>query len=88
MEFPTREKLEELAVQSMRLGFNMGVTSIRLKVMEAFTPYIDKDILGSDLFTTRDIMQLALDTLQDFDADPEFEKMREVMKGLDTKGFM
>jgi hypothetical protein len=56
--------------------------------MEAFTPYIDKDILGSDLFTTRDIMQLALDTLQDFDADPEFEKMREVMKGLDTKGFM
>lgn len=88
MDFPSREKLEELAIQSMRLGFNMGVTSIRLKMMEAFTPYIDKEILGSDLLTTRDIIELALYTLQDFEADPEFEKMREVMKGLGSKDIM
>lgn len=88
MDELAREKLEELALQSMRLGFNMGVTSIRLKVMETFTPYIDKDILGSDLFTTRDIMSLVLDTMKDFEAEPEFQKMREVMKGLGTKDFL
>ena len=87
MEELSRQKLEELAVQSMRLGFNMGVTAIRLKAMEAFTPYIDKDILASDLFTSRDMIALALDTLRDFEADPEFEKMREVMRGLGTKDF-
>lgn len=78
-----KDKIIDLAEQSMRLGFSMGVTTMRLKVMENLTPYIDKEILASQLLTSSDVIQLVLNSLNDLDAEAEFQKMRAVMKGLE-----
>jgi hypothetical protein len=75
-------KIKDLILQSQKLGFAMGVTAMRLKLMESLAPYIDLEVIDSDLFTVRDSIQLVLDSLKDFDQDTEFLKIYEVMVGL------
>jgi len=75
-------KIKDLILQSQKLGFAMGVTAMRLKLMESLAPYIDLEVIDSNLFTARDSMQLILDALKDFDQDAEFLKIYEVMVGL------
>jgi hypothetical protein len=74
------ERLKELVMQAMNMGFSMGVVTARVKLMESLEPYLSTDILTSDLLTSRDVMKIALDALQEIDLEKEFEKMRAVVE--------
>jgi hypothetical protein len=77
-------KVKVLVDNSINLGFNMGVVSMRLKVMEILQPYLSQDVLESDLLTSRDVMRMIFDGLGDFDTEAEFVKMRATMNGLEN----
>ncbi len=77
-------RVKILVENSINLGFTMGVVSMRLKVMEILQPYLSQDVLQSELLTTRDVMRLIFEGLNDFDTEAEFEKMRATMNGLEN----
>lgn len=74
------DRFKATVMQAMNMGFSMGVVTARLKLMEALEPYLAADILTSDLLTSRDVMKIALDGLQEIDLDKEFEKMRAIVE--------
>lgn len=77
-----REKMLQVIKASTTLGFQMGATSMRLKVMETLMPYLENKLLDSGLITIRDIIKMVGDTLIDFDVNQEYEKMQEMMDGM------
>lgn len=74
-----KEKIKDLSTSSMRLGFHMGVIAMRLKVMETIVPYLDEQVIESDLLTKRDALRLALEAISDFNSEIEFERMKIVV---------
>lgn len=82
-----KEKINEVIAMTMELGFNMGVTSMRLRMMETLMPYIDAAVLTSNLLTTRDVIKMMSDTMTDFNLEQEYELIRATMKGLGNHEF-
>ena len=81
-EMEMQNKINEVIAMSTSLGFNMGVTSMRLKIMEALMPYLEGGVLASDLLTSRDVVNLVADAMKDFDVETEYELFSKTMKGL------
>ena len=73
------KRVQKLVNTSIELGFSMGVVAMRLKVMEIVEPYLDQDVLASDLLTSRDVMKMIFEGLQEFDNDTELAKMSAVV---------
>lgn len=82
-----KEKLNEVIAMTMQLGFNMGVASMRLRMMETLMPYLDVSVLTSELLTSRDVIKMMSDTMTDFDMEKEYELIRATMKGLNENDF-
>lgn len=82
-----KQKFNEVMTMTLELGFNMGAVSMRLKMMETLMPYLDPDVIMSDLLTTRDVIKLMSDTMQDFDMKQEFDSMRVTMEGMNGTKF-
>jgi len=78
-------KIKQLSTASMTLGFNMGVVAFRLRLLETIAPYIDADVLDSKLLTVRDVMNLIVEAMQEFQTEEEFAKMRVIMEGLSER---
>lgn len=77
-------RVKILVENSINLGFSMGVVSMRLKVMEVLQPYLSPDVLESELLTTRDVMRMIFEGLQEFDTEAEFARMRATLNGLEN----
>lgn len=73
------QRVQKLVNTSIELGFSMGVVAMRLKVMEIVQPYLDQDVLTSDLLTSRDVMRMIFEGLNEFDNDVELAKMSAVV---------
>lgn len=82
-----KEKINEVISMTMELGFSMGVTSMRLRMMETLMPYLDAAVLTSELLTTRDVIKMMSDTMTDFNMEKEYELIRATMKGLNENDF-
>ena len=82
-----KEKINDLISLTMELGFNMGAVSMRLKMMEALTPYIDNNLIDSQLITVRDIIKIMADTMTDYDIKKEFAVSRTMMEGMNNGNF-
>lgn len=76
------EKVKEVISISMNTGFHMGATSMRLKMMETLTPYLDNGVIDSGLLTIRDVFKIVADTLTDYDIPKEYEIMKEMIDKL------
>ena len=81
-EMEMQNKINEVIAMSTSLGFNMGTTSMRLKIMEALMPYLEGGVLASDLLTSRDVVNIVADAMKDFDVETEYELFSKTMKGL------
>lgn len=73
------KRVQKLVNTSIELGFSMGVVAMRLKLMEIVEPYLDQNVLTSDLLTSRDVMRMIFEGLQEFDNDTELAKMSAVI---------
>lgn len=82
-----QEKLNEVVTMTMKLGFNMGAVSMRLKMMETLMPYLDASLLTSELLTTKDVIKMMADTMTEFDNESEYATLRDTMKGLNGNDF-
>lgn len=80
------EKVKEVISISMNTGFHMGATSMRLKVMETITPYLDNSLIDSGLLTVRDVFKIVADILTDYDIPREYEIMKDMMEKLNDMG--
>jgi len=69
--------LGRLLSSTQRLGFVMGATHLKSRIIEVVKGYLEKEMLNSELLTVRDVFILFLNEITDYDADKQFDELEK-----------
>lgn len=77
MEIMEDNGLGKLLSSTQRLGFVMGASHLKGRIIQVVQGYLEKEMIDSNLLTVRDVFILFLNEITDYDADKEFDELEK-----------